>query len=239
MKPTSEPVGEETDDLFDGLLEIFRIDGEIPSIEDLTATELDIDTVPSGCSNIDIDPGLSLLAFAQKTGTQVVFPTRDAHLKSGQYADENYGSSATLEVSNSSIAVLKFDLGEKIADIANLKSATLRLFVDTFEESGVMNVFLLPRTTRFQERTVTWNSFGEHGNHEIEALGDSYMLTERKEWRWINLDVTELMEEGDKVVKFVLAANDLSPGVHCFIRSRETCRSPKLVLIHKDADELT
>lgn len=229
---------DETNDFFD-LLEFLQIDGEIPTIDDLTATGPIIDTVPSGCSDIDIDPGLSLLAFAQTTGTQVVFPSRDAHLKSGQDADQNYGSSATLEISNSSVAVLKFNLGEKITDISNIKSATLRLYVDALEESGVMNVFLLPLTTRFQESTVTWNSFGKHGKHETEALGDSYMITKRKEGRWINLDVTELMDEGDNVVKFVLAANDLSPGVHCLLRSRETCQSPKLVLIQTETNELT
>jgi len=237
-RPTSSPVVDETNDFFD-LLEFLQIDGEIPTIDDLTATGPIIDTVPSGCSDIDIDPGLSLLAFAQTTGTQVVFPSRDAHLKSGQDADQNYGSSATLEISNSSVAVLKFNLGEKITDISNIKSATLRLYVDALEESGVMNVFLLPLTTRFQESTVTWNSFGKHGKHETEALGDSYMITKRKEGRWINLDVTELMDEGDNVVKFVLAANDLSPGVHCLVRSRETCQSPKLVLIQTETNELT
>ena len=223
---------DETDDFFDGLLDddFFQIDDEIPSIDDLPAIGPVIGTVPSGCSDVDIDPGLSLLAVAQTAGTRVVFPSRDAHLKSGRYADQNYGSSETLEISNSSVAVLRFDLGEGITGIGNLKSATLRLFVDTLEESGVMNVFLLPLNTRFKENTVTWNSFGEHGKHEIEALGDSYMLTKKKEGRWINLDVTELMEDGDDVVKLVLAANDLSLGVRCSVRSRETCRSPKLVL---------
>jgi endoglucanase len=175
----------------------------------------------AGCSPSD---ELDVLIVEQGL-TTTVFPTADAYVRSGRYADRNFGSADLLPVDSSEQrtelrTVLLFDL----TSIASFSSARLRVNVSNGSTDSA-RIFTSSQTG-WSERSVTWNN-QPTADAQVAALGATTGGT-------VSVDLTGVAAPGRRLALVLMAAS----SDRFVIRSRETATAgqrPALILQSEEA----
>ena len=147
-------------------------------------------------------------AEASDTPTALVlYPTADAFVQGGCYANNNYGTNTVLQcktdvgtASYNRESYLRFDLSSLNGPVV---SATLRLKVESTTGSGDTHTAYFASDDSWGETTITWNTKPVAG-----ILLDAALLP--AVGSWIELDVTgqvALEQIGDKLFSTVLISD--------------------------------
>lgn len=164
----------------------------------------------------------------------VVFPSQDSYIGEGENADENYGSSGALILEHYTSRVLvDFDIGSVAftRSAYNFVSVSLRLFVDSVGGTRSISIYKLPQSSEWAEDQVTLNNFG---TPPIEKAGPTFQTSSSNVGKWIDVDITDLIDGSQANIKLILVMKDFSESDDtgkCVFASRETCHSPKLVVV--------
>ncbi|HAS6053324.1 TPA: DNRLRE domain-containing protein [Vibrio vulnificus] len=162
------------------------------------------------------------------TPPQTVMVSQDAFVRDGQYASQSFGSNSYLVVKKDGTGynrktVLQFDLsGQGIDSTTN---ATLRLHVRNVN-SDVERTVTVSRlaSSDWLESNISWASLPAN-----VATGPSVGITPSDIDRWVELDVSALVQSG--VVSLVLENLGSASGKSdVSFSSRESAQAPQLVL---------
>jgi len=213
------------------------------SEEESTNPKSFVNIVPKGCATeVDSDLPSILGPLSTETSANVLFPIQDSYVRGGVYEDENYGTEDIMElkgVEDESYIrklLIEFDLSSlsSIVETDGIFSASLRLYVDSVDKdfTRTVSVYKLSSSIDWNEEEVTWNNFG---TPPVEMIGPSFRVTWFDENEWIDVDITDLIEAGGMSNLVLVLRNTSNTGVDskCAFASRETCYSPKLVLVNE------
>ncbi|MCP4168401.1 MAG: DNRLRE domain-containing protein [Chloroflexi bacterium] len=110
-------------------------------------------------------PRLSTKDHIKPQETVVLTAVADATVKSWQ-SGSNFGGASSLDLSYSSIdtvlqtvSLFRFDLSSQVPSDAIIDSATLKLYLDSSEGAGTVDIGSYFVTSSWSEYGVTWNSF--------------------------------------------------------------------------------
>lgn len=194
---------------------------------------------------------------AESQGNTVVLnPVADSFVRSGQYSNNNYGSSTVLELRNQGFgdqikkAYIQFDYSElnRPAD-----RATLRLYACTVGQDRERTATIYANNTAsWSENNITWNNdpltvsesvyvanvtitnptpncphSGVYRDHEHPEI----------EEQWYEIDVTDFINNntGSKLVTFMVLIENITQTNHFNINSREAEEGkPELVIEYSD-----
>lgn len=113
----------------------------------------------------------------------------------------------------------------------HIVSASLRIFVDSTSDTRSLSVDKYSQVVQWDEGIATFHSFGAPS---LEQAGPVFQVTSSNAGKWLDIDVSDLVRSSNSA-KLDLVINDTSDinvsGGKCAFASRETCRSPKLVLL--------
>lgn len=200
-----------------------------------------INFVPPGCPTND-DSDLPSVVGPMELGSSVhiMFPTKDSYVRGGDYEDENYGSENVLELngkdeeSNIRKVLLEFDLASlsKVLKKQDVVRASIRLFVESVgkDYTRSVSIYKLSNNAEWYEDQVTWSNFG---TPPLSMTGPTFQVTWSDENEWIDVDITNLIGRSEETNLVLGLRNTSTKGKNsnCSFGSRETCHSPKLVLV--------
>lgn len=138
------------------------------------------------------------------------------------------------EESNVRKIVIGFDSGLlSFNSGVQINYASIRVFVNSIDLDFDRNVslFKLPSSITWDEGSVTWENFG---TPPVEKEGQPFLVTWEDKQTWIDIDITDFIDRTETPSNLTLVLQDVSSGVgNCRIRfaSKETCHSPKLVVV--------
>mmetsp|Transcript_22205 Transcript_22205/g.34927 ORF Transcript_22205/g.34927 Transcript_22205/m.34927 type:complete len:416 (+) Transcript_22205:394-1641(+) len=178
----------------------------------------------------------ALLPGQSTPSVHIVFPSQDSYVAGGEYSDENYGSADVLVLdSTTSKALIEFDLGliGLTSSFYNIASLSLRLFVNSVGDTSPppqLDIYKLPNSFEWDEGQVTLDNFGIPPMAEAGPV--TFQITSSDGGSWVDIDVKDLIVGGQANMLFLSMTISPSGEAGKFIcSSRETCHSPKLVVV--------
>jgi len=178
----------------------------------------------------------TLLPGQSTPSVHIVFPSQDSYVAGGEYSDENYGSADVLVLdSTTSKALIEFDLGliGLTSSFYNIASLSLRLFVNSVGDTSSppqLDIYKLPNSFEWDEGQVTLDNFGIPPMAEAGPV--TFQITSSDEGSWVDIDVKDFIGGGQ--ANMIFLSMTLSPSGEAgkiVFASRETCHSPKLVVV--------
>ena len=149
----------------------------------------------------------------------------DAYVRSGTYADANYGIENALVVKNTGDpdnkrqSYLKFDLSSISGEVASAKLCVYGIASGGSTVSSVYGVY----DDTWSETGITWNNKPAAAGSALSAVN----ITEQ--WAWREFDVTsyvQAQQSGDKTASLVMV-QDVPLGFYTEFKSREYSYSQK------------
>lgn len=198
-----------------------------------TNTSLSNPDISFGNNNKTSTKWFILSDMPSSTGSVEYYPSADAYVRGGVYANTNYGSSATLDIKNDSNldyarkAYLKFNFSDFSGN--NISAAKLRVYVYSSGTDPIRTIRCYGTNDEsWSETGITWNNAPAAGGY---ITGTSVSTTASV---WQEYDVTSYVKNhiNDKIVSFVLEGESSSQGANVSYNSKEaTQRKPVLILV--------
>lgn len=164
-----------------------------------------------------------------------LYPTDDAYVRDGTYANTNYGSDTQLIIKNDSSAnysrrtFLKFDL----SDMDDVTDAKIRLFGDSASSTQLPIVSLGAASATWNESTITWNN---QPAETSPVLATTPVATGTDQWyEW---NVSEYVQQeraaGRDSVAFVLKGDVTSTTQFTFQSAEAASNKAELLVTTSD-----
>lgn len=184
------------------------------------------------------DPSVSGKAeVSVREPSVIIFPSDDAFVRDGSYANANYGEQTLLYIKNDVAGYIrkgyvKFDFGSMTDK--EIESAKLRLFVENANGDAMRTVSIYETDSNWSETTITWNNAPQ----KLTLLG-TMDISSSEVKTWFTLDITAYMRDrqGDGQVSFLLVnEGTVSSGSNLNFASRESDNKPQLVILEQEQE---
>ncbi|KAF0095927.1 MAG: poly(beta-D-mannuronate) lyase [Puniceicoccaceae bacterium 5H] len=178
-----------------------------------------------------------LLVNTASAAQTMLNPDRDAYVRAGSYANNNYGSSSQLVVKNEGDTddnTRESWLGFNLSTVSGtVTDATLRVYITQVNDPSTHSVY--SGDDSWSEGSITWN--GQPASY-TPAL-DSASLSAGVEDYWIEYDVTSYIANqvanGNDASLVLVASNN----AYTVYDSSETSRDPELIITTTTASAST
>ena len=214
------------------------IQGELAAGHTVTTIALHAVYNPSGGTRINLHSRRSgsnaaQLAIVPAAAPSTLVTTADAHVRSGTYADQNFGTATQINVKNTPDpdynrdAYFKFDL----SSVATVSNAKLRVFGNTDDGTAVIFSASAVVDSSWSETGITYNN-----RPPLGATISSQLTASGTAEAWYEFDVTSYIQSekaaGHNITTIALhAAFNPSDGTRINLRSREVGTNPPQLAI--------